>query len=250
MRTLSLVIIMLLALKSYSQHNLYTFNNGSFVDENKIRQHFDAAKKRLSSTLEMRTVIYHKIIKKDTVINYVVFSVAKKTSNKESVAFKFEYNQDSTFLLLNEKLPVFKLRDMDGKEISSTELLGKPTLINFWAILCGPCIAEMPQLSRLKERYKDKVNFISITENSTADDHLSDFLKDKDFNFQVLDRGKAYKDELKISSIPKNIFLDKKGVLRYIQGNYPMITGTTSMAIDDKDNYFTKIIDELIKDSR
>ncbi|NQX43061.1 Thiol-disulfide isomerase or thioredoxin [Pedobacter steynii] len=250
MRSISLVILLLLALKSYSQRNLYTFNNGSFVEEDKIKLYFDAAKKTLPSTHEMTTVIYHKLMKKDTVINYISFSVSKKTSNKESAVFKFEYKQDSTFLLLNQMLPAFKLRDMNGKEISSTQLLGKPTFINFWAIYCGPCIAEMPQLSRLKERYKDKVNFVSITENSTADDHLSDFLKNKDFNFQVLDGGQAYKDELKIAALPRNLFIDKNGVLRYIQGNYPAITGTTDMAIDDKDNYFTKIIEELIKNSK
>jgi len=250
MRSISLIILLLLALKSYSQRNLYTFNNGSFVEEDKIKVYFDAAKKTLPSTHEMTTVIYHKIMKKDTVINYVSFSVSKKTSNKESAVFKFEYKQDSTFLLLNQKLPAFKLTNMNGKEVSSTQLLGKPTLINFWAIYCGPCIAEMPQLSRLKERYKDKVNFVSITENSTADDHLSDFLKNKDFNFQVLDGGQAYKDELKIAALPRNLFIDKDGVLRYIQGNYPAINGTTNMSVDDKDNYFTKIIEELIKNSK
>lgn len=139
---------------------------------------------------------YHKIIKKDTVINYVSFAVSKKSSAN------------------------------------------------------GPCIAEMPQLSKLKERYKDKVNFISITENDAAEDHLSDFLKNKDFNFQVLDRGQDYKNELKLMALPRNLFVDKTGILRYIQGNYPVSASAISMAIDDKDNYFTKIIDELIKDAK
>ncbi|WP_316812142.1 TlpA disulfide reductase family protein [Pedobacter heparinus] len=246
MKIPALLILLLLVFKSYAQHNLYTFNRGDFVAEAQIKLYFDTAKKTLPSTYEMTPVIYHKIMKKDTVINYISLSVTKKESNKESAAFKFEYIQDSTFLLLNQKLPAFKLKDMDGKEISSAGLLGKPTLINFWATYCGPCIAEMPQLSRLKERYKDKMNFISITENSTKEDHLADFLKNKDFNFQVLDRGQAYKDELKIAALPRNLFIDKNGVLRYIQSNYP-ITGTAAMAVEDKDNFFIKIIDELIE---
>ena len=138
---------------------------------------------------------------------------------------------------------------MDGKEVSEQDLLGKPLVINFWATWCGPCVAEMPQLSRLKEHYKDKVNFISITENDATEDHLDEFLKDKDFNFQVLDRGEDYKHLLKIGAIPKNLFIDKNGMLRYIQRNYPLSTSTKSLTIDDKDNYFTTIIEELIKES-
>ncbi|HJY11135.1 MAG TPA: TlpA disulfide reductase family protein, partial [Flavobacterium sp.] len=164
----------------------------------------------------------------------------------ETPDFKLVYKQDSTFLLLNKKLPDFKLKELAGNEISLTQLLGKPTLINFWSIWCGPCIAEMPQLSRLKEKYKDKVNFISITENNGVADNLKDFLKDKDFNFLVLESAEAYKRELKIKSIPKNLFLDKNGVLRYIEGNYPLDNNSASVDIDDKDNSFTKIIEELI----
>lgn len=250
MRTVFLVILVFATFKSYSQHNLYTFNNGAFVDEDKIKLHFDRSKKTLPVTYEMKTVIYHKMIKKDTVINFVSFFVSKKTSVNESEEFKFEYKQDSTFLLLNQKLPAFKLKDLDGQEISLADLLGKPTVINLWATWCGPCIAEMPQLSRLKERYKDKVNFISITENDAVRDHLAEFLKDKDFNFQVLDGGQNYKNELKIAALPRNLFIDKTGVLRYIQGNYPININAAGTANDEKDNYFIKIIEELIKDSK
>lgn len=250
MRTVALAILVLSALKSYSQHNLYTFNNGNFIEEDTIKLHFDAVKKTLPSTHMLTAVIYHKIAKKDTVLNYISLSISRQSSAGEPASFKLEYKQDSVFLLLDQKLPAFRLMDMEGKEISSAALSGKPTLINFWATYCGPCIAEMPYLSRLKEKYKDKMNFISITENSIIDDRLHEFLKDKDFNFQVLERGETYKNELKIGALPKNLFLDRNGIVRYIQPNYPIGANSAAVAIDDKNNYFTKIIEELIRDSR
>jgi thiol-disulfide isomerase/thioredoxin len=249
MKIITFAIFLFLALPSYSQHNLYTFNEDKYVDFATMKGYFDKSKKTLPDSFELKPFIYHKIIKEDTVINYVQFSVEKKTVINNSVAFKLDYQQDSLFLLLGKKLPAFKLKDMNGKEVSGEDLRGKPSLINFWATWCGPCVAEMPQLSRLKEHYKDKVNFISITENDATVDHLADFLKDKDFNFQVLDRGEDYKHLLKIGAIPKNLFIDKNGVLRYIQQNYPMISMTKSLAINDKDNYFTTIIERLIKES-
>ncbi|MEJ7559972.1 MAG: TlpA disulfide reductase family protein [Pedobacter sp.] len=206
-------------------------------------------KKSIPAGTEVTPIIYHKVFRKDTVVNYIRFVVAKKTPSDQPVASVFTYEQDSTFLLLNQLLPPFQLTDMNGTTVSSSTLPGKPTLINFWATYCGPCIAEMPEMSRLKEKYKDQVNFLSITENDAVMDDLKAFLADKDFNYQVLDRGEAYKKTLKLSSIPKNLFIDKKGILRYVQGNYPLSEKGKPIALESKDNYFTTIIERLLKES-
>lgn len=246
MKIILLSFLVFISQKSFSQQNTYTFNNSKFFNETDIKKSFESIKKSMGSTYLITTVIYHKVVKNDTIVNYVSFQINKKDSGQEPSDFKLVYKQDSTFLLLNKKLPNFKLKGLSGGEISLDQLLGKPTLINFWATYCGPCIAEMPQLSRLKEKYKDKMNFISITENNAVSDNLKDFLKDKDFNFEVLENAITYKRELKIDAIPKNLFLDKDGVLKYIEGNYPLGNGGTPIDIDDEKNLFTKIIKELI----
>mgnify|MGYP001602847051 CR=1 FL=1 len=250
MKIIVLVLLVLLSQKSFSQQNVYTFNNGDLLNENEIKQFFDTVKKSVPLSYVLTPIIYHKVVKNDTIVNYVSFALDKKIAGQETPDFKFVYKQDSVFLLLHQPLPYFKLKELAGNEVSSVQLLGKPTLINFWATYCGPCIAEMPQLSKLKEKYKDKMNFISITENSATGDNLKDFLQDKNFNFQVLEGGEAYKQALKISVIPKNLFLDKDGVLKYIEGNYPVDKNSTPIDIDDKANFFTKIIEELIKDTK
>ncbi len=240
-------LLILLSLKGFAQQHVYTFNNGILLNENEIKYVLESVKKSTPSSRVLVPVIYHKAIKNDTIVNYITFS-NRKATGQETPDLKFEYKQDSLFLLLQKKLPAFKLKDLDGNEVSSDQLLGKPTLINFWATYCKPCIAEMPQLSRLKEKYKDKANFISITANSAAGDKLEAFLKDKDFNFRVLEDAAAYNLTLKIEGLPRNLFLDKDGVLRYIHGNYP-IRNSTPMDIEDEENFFTKIIEELVREA-
>jgi peroxiredoxin len=58
----------------------------------------------------------------------------------------------------NSSLPDFALSDVNGREVRLSELVGKQQLIylDFWATWCGPCAAEMPQLQRLYELYKDR----------------------------------------------------------------------------------------------
>ena len=40
---------------------------------------------------------------------------------------------------------------------------GKPLLINFWATWCDPCREEFPDLVKLNETYKGKIDFITIS---------------------------------------------------------------------------------------
>lgn len=249
MKTIIPLLLTLLSLKCFSQQQVYTFNNGILLNEAELTRMIGSAQKSLPSTHAFTPIIYHKVVRNDTVINYIVLSSNRKSAGQETPDLKFVYKQDSTFLLLDKKLPYFKLKDLAGNEVSSDQLLGKPTLINFWAVYCKPCIAEMPHLSELKEKYKDKVNFISITANSAADYNLKEFLKDKDFNFQVLENAEAYKNTLKIAALPRNLFLDKDGVLRYIQGSYHISTDLTTIDIEDENNPFMKIIGELLRDA-
>ena len=60
-----------------------------------------------------------------------------------------------TVLLLNpaklEQVPDITLTTLQGKELSTAELHGRPVLVNFWATSCSGCIREMPHLIELYE---------------------------------------------------------------------------------------------------
>ena len=40
---------------------------------------------------------------------------------------------------------------------------GKPLLVNFWATWCGPCREEFPDLVKIDEEYRGRIDFVTIS---------------------------------------------------------------------------------------
>lgn len=58
------------------------------------------------------------------------------------------------------------------------------TVYNFWFVACKPCIAEIPALNRLAEKYSaEGVQFIAITFDNA--DRINSFLQKTKFDFMI-----------------------------------------------------------------
>ena len=89
-------------------------------------------------------------------------------------------------------------------------------------------------MNSVKEKYGEKVNFISITfEDKKA---VDEFLKKKEINFEHITDSKNQLDKLKFSSFPTNLILDKEGNVKFVFGE-----------VSDSEDDLSLIIDELLK---
>ena len=61
-----------------------------------------------------------------------------------------------------------KVIDMNGLK-SALKPNGKPLLVNFWATWCDPCREEFPELVKLDETYKGKIDLITISLDNLAE---------------------------------------------------------------------------------
>jgi cytochrome c biogenesis protein CcmG, thiol:disulfide interchange protein DsbE len=247
MKSIFIVFLLLIVTVCSGQSNYYKLVNDSIYSQADFDLKLKSAIRGLPSSYYLTPTIYHKRILNDSVVNYVMFLAKRKDQNNNQSNGEMVFSQDPLFLLLDKKLPGFNLLDLNNNEFRSSRLIGKPTLINFWSIQCAPCIEEFPHLEKLKEKYGDKVNFIAISENSKEE--VLELLNRKPFNFYQLVDGEDYKkDMLKISSIPKNIFLDKNGIVREIKEGLPFETDEkTGKAIIKSEQLFENIINKLLK---
>ena len=52
--------------------------------------------------------------------------------------------------------------DLGAAEISLSDLRGKPVVLNYWAGLCPPCRAEMPEFQEFADEYEGKITLIGV----------------------------------------------------------------------------------------
>ncbi|MEX2590518.1 MAG: TlpA disulfide reductase family protein [Chitinophagales bacterium] len=76
--------------------------------------------------------------------------------------------------------PNFTYVDINGDSISLHNLKGNVIALDFWAIWCKPCIAQMPDFEKLKSKYKGKdIRFISISSGKDIDQWRNFVLKNE-----------------------------------------------------------------------
>jgi len=115
------------------------------------------------------------------------------------------------------KKPGFDIavQDLDGKAVRVSDHLGRVVMVNFWAIWCGPCRSEMPDLNSVYRQYRERglvVLAVNVSEESSA---IKSYAEQQGLVLPLLrDVGNAAGRALKIDAIPTTFFVDRDGQLR------------------------------------
>ena len=73
--------------------------------------------------------------------------------------------------------PAVAFKDPEGNDTSLKDFAGKPTLVNFWASWCAPCIKELPTLDLLAQQQEGKLNLVAISQDDAPHASVEAFLK-------------------------------------------------------------------------
>lgn len=87
-----------------------------------------------------------------------------------------------------DSAPLFAatLVGLDNQPVALAQWQGKPLIVNFWARWCGPCRTEIPELVKLRAKYKGKgLEVIGIGIEDKVEP-VRDFAKAYDMDYPVL----------------------------------------------------------------
>ncbi|MEF3318199.1 TlpA disulfide reductase family protein [Peptoniphilus grossensis] len=152
-----------------------------------------------------------------------LFACGKKSNPAETNKVEEKDKTTATAIEL-EQMPIdnfnFQTMDiMDGNVIKSEEFYKEKslTLVNVWGTFCGPCKEEMPDLAKLYEDYKDKVNFLGVVvdTNVSMDTNVGEaqqIIKDSGVNYKNIMPNPTTEDTLvNITAMPTTFFVNKEG---------------------------------------
>lgn len=109
--------------------------------------------------------------------------------------------------------PKFTVTNMQGQTVTLDSLKGKPIFINFWATWCPPCVAEMPDIQKMYDKYGDRVHFVIINADGAKDD-VQSFMQKNTYTFPVmLDTDNSAARAYSIQAIPMSGIIDADGNL-------------------------------------
>jgi thiol-disulfide isomerase/thioredoxin len=123
---------------------------------------------------------------------------------------------------IGQPFPLDFIDAINGDHVSMGSLKGKVVVIDFWATWCGPCLAEMPRMKGLQEKYKGRgVQFIGVNTDTVRIENGRESMK-KSVKEYGLDWPQYYQEdgieskfltEWAISSIPRVFVIDCEGNL-------------------------------------
>jgi thiol-disulfide isomerase/thioredoxin len=137
---------------------------------------------------------------------------------------------------VSDKKPAldFKLKDLNGKEVSLSDFKGKKVFLNFWASWCPPCKAEMPDIEKLYSETKDTDLVILAVNVGEGKSDVTSFLNDNKYNFTVLlDSDQNITNQYNIKGIPTSFFIDKEGNI--------VSSKVGGMSLDEMKSYISKL---------
>ena len=110
-------------------------------------------------------------------------------------------------------MPQWQLYNEAGQLVKSSDFLGKPLVIHFWATWCPYCKKLQPGLDKLYQKYQaDGLQMIAVSIREDEGARPQKELDNRGMSFKTLINGDDMARNLfNVSGTPTTVFIDKAG---------------------------------------
>jgi peroxiredoxin len=112
--------------------------------------------------------------------------------------------------------PSWTLKDVDGREVSSSQFKGKVVIVDFWATWCAPCRVEIPGYIALQEKYRDEgLVIIGISVDRQGPKVVKKFVAEQHVNYLMVMADDAVAEAFGVNEgLPTTVIIDRDGKIR------------------------------------
>lgn len=113
-----------------------------------------------------------------------------------------------------ERAPESSFVLLDGSTMSTSQLKGQVTLVNFWATSCTTCVAEMPEVVATYKQYKDKgYDTLAVAMSYDPPSYVVNFAQTRQLPFKVAidNTGAVAKAWGDVQLTPTTYLVNKRG---------------------------------------
>ncbi|MGB3591052.1 MAG: TlpA disulfide reductase family protein [Nonlabens sp.] len=148
-----------------------------------------------------------------------IFSKFSEKIKQHELSMRIDnFLKQTEVVAIGKVAPKFEGSNPEGKLVALDDVLGKVTLIDFWASWCRPCRMENPNVVAAYEKYHDKgFNIISVSlDRKNGKEAWKKAIIDDKMDWNHISRLQYFgpiAKQYNVSSIPSTFLLDENGVI-------------------------------------
>jgi thiol-disulfide isomerase/thioredoxin len=115
---------------------------------------------------------------------------------------------------LDRPAPKFTFTDLAGNTFDNEAAQGKPTILSFWSVWCGPCVPELPLLEDF-HRAHPNVNLLTVAIHNKPED-VKATLSSRKLNTLPVALRNDWPQDFGVNQVPTTIVIDRLGHIQFV----------------------------------
>jgi len=138
-----------------------------------------------------------------------------------------------------QKIKLYGTKD----SIQLAQFKGKLVILDFFSVLCVPCVLAIPKMEALQQKFKDKIQIIIVTSNTSK--AISEAIKRSDIlkaaTLPIIADDPFLRKYFPHQSVPTHVWIDGNGIARFVTNGENTTEKTIASFLKDEELNFTSV---------